>query len=962
MGGAADQQAAGGAAGVARSTHSGRYRRTRRPHMSLDRLSYVLLAAFTVIVLGPALAGRGALVDLDKLTAFMPVRALEGRQTADVIMCRTDTIDYYLPGIAAIKNAFWSGSFPTWAPYEVGGAPLASLPNHAALSPLSLPYFLLPLWLAPAYVKLGELVVGIGGMVLFLRRHGVSRGAAVLAGVAFVSCGFMMMWTNWPHTRVAAFIPALFWVLERLVQERRLGDVALLAVVVASMLLGGFPAVTLYALTLAAVYVLVRVVVEHRRSGSGTVAVLVSAAGGVLLGAGIAAIQLLPFVAYLGQLGLAERRQHGEHLPLGLFLTTVAPDTVGRCVGGERYTSTNPVEAIGFVGAAALVLAVSAVVLRHTARNRAPRVFLAVALAVVVVLIWVGGPLLVLLQQLPFFSSNAISRGQSVFGFLAAALAGVGLDRLARSRSDGAAGPPVRRAWHVALGPVVLALVIGFSATVVVAAFRDADRDGYRSHLVVAVSVPLLLVAAAVVAVAVARFGRRPWREAGLVALAVLVVGQSTAFAHSVLPLSNRDNLYPVTPTHAFLQANIGGERFGAGDEDRVMLTSVSDWYRLRTPVGHEFTQPEWRQLLATADPDVAISRTYSAFSLPRLGVVGRSPVLDQLAVRYWVASPSRIEGRTDGSVEGAQTIPLREGGRASCRIGGGPLRGIRVGIARSHAVPAGGRAALHVTVRSPSGIREGERLLESRLRPGGLAVAVAGEDLRSSGPSTVEVRVTDVSGDVQLRGSGGSLSCAAVRPVPDGLRLVFADAGSAVYRRLDALPRIRWAAHSEVVSGTRARLSRLRAGVPGDTVLLDDPSTAPAGGGAAEVRVVEDDAERIAVRVEGAATNGYLLVADALVRDGWHATVDGEPASVVPGNHAFAAVPVPGGSHTVVLRYTAPGLAAGAWTSAASVLVALGLLVAPPALRRRRRPRTGPRTGYPEGPDLPEPGAKGAR
>ena len=163
-------------------------------------------------------------------------------------------------------------------------------------------------------------------------------------------------------------------------------------------------------------------------------------------------------------------------------------------------------------------------------------------------------------------------------------------------------------------------------------------------------------------------------------------------------------------------------------------------------------------------------------------------------------------------------------------------------------------------------------------------------------------------------------------------------------------------------MSGTAARLSRLRAGVPGDTVLLDDPSTAPAGGGAAGVRVVEDDAEGIAVRVEGAATNGYLLVADALVRDGWHATVDGEPASVVPGNHAFAAVPVPGGSHTVVLRYTAPGLAAGAWTSAASVLVALGLLVAPPALRRRRRPRTGPRTGYPEGPDLPEPGAKGAR
>jgi hypothetical protein len=898
-------------------------------------------------------------VDIDKLTAFMPVRALQGAQTADAIMCRTDTIDYYLPGIAAIKQAFWSGSFPTWAPYEVGGAPLASLPNHAALSPLSLPYFLLPLWLAPAYVKLGELVVGIGGMVLFLRRHGVSRGPAVLAGIVFVSCGFMMMWTNWPHTRVAAFIPALFWVLERLVQERRLRDVALLGVVVATMLLGGFPAVTLYALTVAAVYVLVRVVVEHRRSGSRTVGVLVAAAGGVVLGAGIAAIQLLPFIANLGQLGLAERRQNGEHLPLGLFLTTVAPDTVGRCIGGERYATTNPVEAVGFVGAAALVLAVTAVALRRSARDRAPRLFLAVALAVVVVLIWVGGPLLVLLQQLPFFSSNSITRGQSVFGFLAAALAGVGLDRLARSRPDGLGEPPAPTAWHRAVGPVVVLLVLAFSAVVVVAAFRDADRDGYRSHLVDAVSVPLLLVAAAVVAVAVARLGRRPWREAGLVALAVLVAGQSTAFAHSMLPLSDRDNLYPVTPTHAFLQARIGGERFGAGDESRVMQTSVSDWYRLRTPVGHEFTQPAWRQLLQAVDPNVAISRTYTAFSLPRLGVVGRSRVLDQLAVRYWVASPSRLEGRSEGSVEGEQTVPLRAGRRASCRIGGGPLRGIRVGIARSHAVPAGGQAALHVTVRSPSGIREGERLLESRLRPGRLSVAVAGEDLRGRGPFTVEVRVTGVPGDVLLRGSRGALSCAAVRPAPDGLRLVFADAGSAVYQRLNALPRIRWAARSEVVGDPRDRLSRLRSGVPGETVLLDDGSTPAAEGGTAGIRVVEDGAERIAVRVEGATMNGYLVVADALVRAGWNATVDGEPASVVPGNHAFAAVPVPAGSHTVELRYTAPGLAAGAWTSAASVLVALGLVVLPPVVRRRRRRRAG----YPEdsvGPEIAD--ARGAR
>ena len=42
---------------------------------------------------------------------------------------------------------------------------------------MSLPYFVMPLWLAPAYVELLEFVVAIGGMVLFLRRLGLSRGS-----------------------------------------------------------------------------------------------------------------------------------------------------------------------------------------------------------------------------------------------------------------------------------------------------------------------------------------------------------------------------------------------------------------------------------------------------------------------------------------------------------------------------------------------------------------------------------------------------------------------------------------------------------------------------------------------------------------------------------------------------------------------------------------------------------------
>ncbi len=104
------------------------------PSGPLDRVSYLLLAGFVIVTLGRALVGLGALVDVDFLTVFLPFKAIYGRSNGDFITLRQDTTDYYLPAIAIIKEAFLAGEFPTWAPYEVGGAPLASLPNHAALS------------------------------------------------------------------------------------------------------------------------------------------------------------------------------------------------------------------------------------------------------------------------------------------------------------------------------------------------------------------------------------------------------------------------------------------------------------------------------------------------------------------------------------------------------------------------------------------------------------------------------------------------------------------------------------------------------------------------------------------------------------------------------------------------------------------------------------------------------------
>lgn len=936
------------------------------PSGPLDTVAYLLLAGFLVVTLGPALLGFGAMVDVDFLTLFQPFRAINGRSDGDFIALRQDTTDYYLPAMAVIKAAFLAGEFPTWAPYEVGGTPLASLPNHAALSPLSLPYFLLPLWLAPAFVKLGEFGVAIVGMVAFLGRHGVSRGAGVLAGIFFATSGFMMMWTNWPHTRVASLIPLLFWSLERLHQGRRVRDAVPVALVVASMLLGGFPAVTVFALTLAAAYVLARTVWRYRADAAAMLRVLVLSAAGVLLGAGLAAVQIVPFVRNLDQLGLENRNFEGRHLPFALLVTTVAPDAVGLSINNEPrwYGPVNPIEAVGFVGAVTLVLAVAALVLRlpcGAAPERSPRWFLAGAVAVAGTAIYVGGPVLAALQQLPFYSTNFIGRASSVLGFLVAALAGIGLERLLRwvehrrgpaSDAKGAEREPPsgRAALGRALFPAVLLAGVGVLGLLVVRAARAyaADADA-TARLQSTLLVPALLLVAGIVGVALIRLGPARLRPAlvpmaGLVAL--LAVAQSAAFARTMLPLSDRSNVYPVTPTHAFLQAHIAGGRYGSSLA--VMYPASSDVYRLRTPVGHEFIADRWKDVLRAADRRSVLTRTGSRFSdeLP-LAEVGRSAPLDQFAVRYWVAAPGDVTGRADEIPDDEPTMELEPGERAQCEVDGTGLRGVGIEVAEKRALPPPDqRALLHVAVHTPEGTLTGTRHLGS-LDAGPQRVGLAGEDLPRGGRFRVEVWFTGLEGGTSVRTEDGELACAAVRPQDDGLRLVFAEAGATVYERLDALPRIRWASQSDVVLDRDARIEELKAGLADDTVLLEDRGAPAAEGGAADLGVVEDSPERISVQAD-AERGGYLVVADAVVRDGWTATVDGRPAPLVRANHAFAAVWVPAGEHRVELTYRAPGLRAGTAVSMASLVVAAATLLVP-AVRRRRgaaRSAIGPRGG----------------
>ena len=147
---------------------------------------------------------------------------------------------------------------------------------------------------------------------------------------------------------------------------------------------------------------------------------------------------------------------------------------------------------------------------------------------------------------------------------------------------------------------------------------------------------------------------------------------------------------------------------------------------------------------------------------------------------------------------------------------------------------------------------------------------------------------------------------------------------GILIYQRLFALPRIRWAGTATTIEQPALRIQAMKdRTVPDDTVLLDAPGPAGAGG-TATVNVREETSDGMIVDVRAPGT-GYLVVADAL-QHGWVAQVDGRTATLRAADHACVAVLVPGGHHLVRLSYHPKGWNLGLIVSALSALVLIGV------------------------------------
>ncbi len=283
-----------------------------------------LLMLLPLVLFAPVVFGPKTLIPADALFLFEPFRsaAAELGVTVPQNPLLADLILENYVWKRLLLQALHNRELPLWDPYIFAGHPFLANGQHSGLYPLSVVFYILPLW--RAYGVFTWLQLGLAGvwMYLFARTLGAGRLGSLIAGITYQFSGFMVVSVVHPMIIAgASWLPFILAMVERVVQPRpALGGrpvslpwAVLGAVGLGCQMLAGHAENTYFVLLVTGAYIVWRMVSQWmgRPSGVSPQApdlkkALFWLALMIVLGLALGAVQFLPLyeVASLGFRGV----------------------------------------------------------------------------------------------------------------------------------------------------------------------------------------------------------------------------------------------------------------------------------------------------------------------------------------------------------------------------------------------------------------------------------------------------------------------------------------------------------------------------------------------------------------------------------------------------------------------------------------------------------------------------------
>ena len=871
----------------------------------------------------------------------------------------------YLPSRVFSAQMFRSGSLPLWDPHIFSGMSHLAIVQAAPFYPPNIIlYGLLPSTVAFNLSTLLHVLLLLGFSHAFFRLLTDRDEAAWLGAVAFTFNGFLML-----HIEAVgifnstAWIPPLFYCVEKWIRTRQWKYCALGGVCLAFQCLAGWPQIVLLSAIYVGIYILSALREQPRRLQLFTGLLLMGA-----ISAGLSAIEVLPTMEFKPFSNLAVLTYShfvSNSIPPQTLVTLLFPYLMG-----ADYVTYHPVPYFGaaqmvvtatYMGILPLMLAVAALALWRRSRY----VRFAACSAVVAAILAFGGftPLGPLLYRLPGYNFFRDHRVNTLFlafsvAMLAAYIVGH-LEELApRLRHRLARAIPLGFLAVAAIVLIKIRAILG-SVNQRIASFHpmwvyrlhQSMRFGNRDMILAWIS---LIVAGLLFWYWMKNPGSRPIARLAI----VLVLADLLWFGFSDQPhfsCGHADTTERATYESVTRAAN--GEPFRTMSvvRDQVFIrpnlneiAGVDDLFGYSALVPSRyadllpvdvFALPHWQELMANnailsllnarfilagADQAPALENMFLRPAATLQASSAPEPPQNMLSPDGW--SALRPEQQVNPASPFQCALPPCGMQQAGLVLEKNSVYQLRFTVqAATRVADLNVQVAVHNSWQPRQTFDVSNVLLSETPQPY-VDIYVTGpedelSDLRFATNRSADIQVSDVS-----------LARVGPLPSPSPYREIANHQGVIVAENLNALPRAFFVPRVTAVSGYQQARTRLWDPVnrfdPRREALVEDaPVADEISSGTVERLGYTPNRASLSVSCPGSC---YLVLSD-LYLPGWQASIDGQPARIYRTDAVVRGVFVPAGSHQVEFRYRPRSVIVGLWSLLITSVVA-GVMIFRPA------------------------------
>lgn len=497
-----------------------------------------------------------------------------------------DQLRIYFPFYKVTFEQLRNFSIPLWTPYAFSGHPHAADFQSAVFYPLNIFGLFLPQIEFWHLLRLSSTILASFFTFLYLRSIKLSKIASTFGAITFGFSPFILTWGEEvvmsPHSIV--WLPLILFGVEKWVVGGKKWSLLIVGLATAATFLAGYMQTTIYLFIFIGFYLLFGVGVKKlffERKGL----VLLST---FLLGAGIAAIQLLPSAEVFFNSARAQitlRETLFEFLvPVEGLLTYFAPDFFGSPATNNffREGSAQYYEAIMFVGVGALMLAAYAFISRP--RDRMVLFLLLFAVVSASTTLDLPTSKAFISLPIPFLSTSIANRVLFIPAFCVAILASMGVDMWLKDKS--------KRILKVVFAFGVIYVTLFVSLFVI----RSSGSNYFEhAHFVSSQNVVTSLrnlvipfgVFVATAGLIVVGSIRRDLKKYAAILIIVVAALHVFRFSQKYFSFSEREVVFPQNPILSYISENQGYFRsWGVGEA--FLENNFASQYGIYWPEGYD--------------------------------------------------------------------------------------------------------------------------------------------------------------------------------------------------------------------------------------------------------------------------------------------------------------------------------------------------------------------------------------